>query len=462
MSYNTTAPSNQLKRGLKVNVAFIISIGIPTMLGCIDVMALGLALPSIMKEFSSNIISAQWIFTAYMLGNISFLILIGDLIGKLTPKKLLVTGLIIFITASILCGSPYDIFIILIIGRFFQGIGVAIILTTSISLINLLYFGYQRQVMTSLWSFFVGVGIALGPMIGAIILMLSSWRILFFINIPLIMCILPIIKKYIPDGTDTLRQRIFVKKHMFYILILSALTLLFSGTLHTTSSILLSILLLLLIILTKGGRELTCILRSASRKFIVACYAGFISYSMLYSFLFITTIHLQKTFNLPLLKIAIYYLAYSVPFSISSLILGRINCFKSNINFLIFGLSLSSISFLMFSFSSFFGSLLLLIPVFFILGVSIAVLNISSLKEAFDNNSSQEIGATSSIVYTFRWMGGIIGITITAVIYHYLSVAAGNHHLLYNPLLLICLIYTIIGGGSIFSILKVCRNDAVT
>lgn len=460
MQSNTTVSSSQLKHKLKINVVFIISIGIPTMLGCIDIMALGLALPSIMKEFSSNIISTQWIFTGYMLGNVSFLILIGEFIGKFNPKNLLFCGLIIFISSSVICGSSYGTLIILIIGRFLQGIGIAIILTTSISLINLLYFGHQRQIMTSLWSFFVGIGVALGPIIGAIILTLSNWRILFLINIPLIMCIIPIIKKHIPDGTNTLRCSIPVKKNIFYILILSVLTLLFSGTLRSISSTILAILFLLLIII-KNNREFKHVVKSTSRKFIVACYAGFISYAMLYSFLFITTIYLQRMFNLPLLKIAIYYLAYSVPFSISSLVLGKINLFKSNTNFIIFGLSLSSLSFLMFTAASFLESVGISIPAFVILGVGIAMLNISSLKEAFENTSPQKIGATSSIVYTFRWMGGIIGIAITTIIYHYFSQAYLNNRL-YNPLLFICLIYAITGFFSIFSILKVSKNDAGT
>lgn len=150
----------------------------------IDGTIVNIAIPSIMKSFHTDISAVEWVLDAYILVFAVLLIAFGRL-GDLYGRKLFfVIGLSIFTLGSALCGlSPDEGW--LIAGRAVQGLGGAIIMPQTLSIITVVFPANQRGAAMGVWGGVVGIAAALGPMLGGIITERWSWPLIFFINLPI-------------------------------------------------------------------------------------------------------------------------------------------------------------------------------------------------------------------------------------------------------------------------------------
>lgn len=150
----------------------------------IDVTIVNVALPSIAKDLHANLANLAWIVDAYTITFAALLLTTGSLSDKYGAKIIFQIGLSVFILASILCGIAIN-FQLLLTFRLFQGVGAALLVPTSISLINS---SYQDKIELNhaigTWAAIAGIAAAAGPIIGAMITTIFSWRGIFFINIP--------------------------------------------------------------------------------------------------------------------------------------------------------------------------------------------------------------------------------------------------------------------------------------
>jgi DHA2 family methylenomycin A resistance protein-like MFS transporter len=169
--------------------SFIFIVGTTSMafvVSQLDVSIVNIALPQISKSFAADISELQWIVDAY---TIAFAVLMlsaggmGDLLGS---KRLFQFGLLVFGIASVGCGLSWNPFS-LICFRVLQGIGAAIMIPSSLSILNQSFSHNktQRSRAVALWTAAGGVSIAAGPVLGGLLIHISSWRMIFFVNIPL-------------------------------------------------------------------------------------------------------------------------------------------------------------------------------------------------------------------------------------------------------------------------------------
>lgn len=150
----------------------------------IDVTVVNVAIPVIAKDMHIGLTNLEWIVDAYTLSFAALLLSVGSLFDKYGSKKIFKTGLTIFTITSFLCGIATN-FQFLIISRLLQGFGAALLVPSSISLINLSY--PDKSELTKaigVWAAIAGIAAACGPIIGAIITTIFNWRGIFFINIP--------------------------------------------------------------------------------------------------------------------------------------------------------------------------------------------------------------------------------------------------------------------------------------
>jgi DHA2 family methylenomycin A resistance protein-like MFS transporter len=158
----------------------------------LDVSIVNIALPQISRSFHADISELQWIVDAY---TIAFAVLMlsaggmGDLLGS---KRLFQFGLLVFGIASAGCGFSWNP-ISLIGFRVLQGIGAAIMIPSSLSILNqnFAHDNTKRGRAVALWTAAGGVSIAAGPILGGLLMHISNWRMIFFVNIPL--CLLGIL-----------------------------------------------------------------------------------------------------------------------------------------------------------------------------------------------------------------------------------------------------------------------------
>jgi EmrB/QacA subfamily drug resistance transporter len=150
----------------------------------IDATALNVVLPSLQQSLKATGADLFWILNAYLL-MLASLILIGGTMGdKLGRKKIFMAGIFIFILGSAACGIASSV-LLLVVFRVLQGIGGALMIPGSLSLISSSINAKERGKAIGTWSAFTTVVTMGGPILGGALADAGLWRYIFFINVPI-------------------------------------------------------------------------------------------------------------------------------------------------------------------------------------------------------------------------------------------------------------------------------------
>jgi len=150
----------------------------------IDSTALNVVLPSLQKELRATGADLFWILNAYLLMLASLILIGGSMGDKLGRKKVFMAGIFIFICGSAACGFTPGV-LYLIIFRMIQGVGGALMIPGSLSLISSSIIEKERGKAIGTWSAFTTVVTMGGPILGGALADAGLWRYIFFINVPI-------------------------------------------------------------------------------------------------------------------------------------------------------------------------------------------------------------------------------------------------------------------------------------
>jgi MFS family permease len=150
----------------------------------LDFFSLNLALPTIAADLHSTPTNLQWLLSGYLIALGAPLIpagRVGDILGR---RAVLLTGVAIFGTTSLICGltSSADV---LIGARVVQGLGGALILPTAFALVTNATDETVRPRITGTLLGIAGIGTALGPVVGGVLAATAGWRWVFLLNVPI-------------------------------------------------------------------------------------------------------------------------------------------------------------------------------------------------------------------------------------------------------------------------------------
>ena len=150
----------------------------------LDVSIVNVALPSMQRDLHFSLSSAQWVVNAYVLTFAGFLLLGGraaDIFGR---RRVYLTGLFVFVVASIGAGFAATGTQIVAV-RALQGVGGAILSPATLTIIVTTFHGPRLPKAIGAWSAVAGAGGAVGGLLGGILTGWVSWRWVFFINVPI-------------------------------------------------------------------------------------------------------------------------------------------------------------------------------------------------------------------------------------------------------------------------------------
>jgi len=150
----------------------------------VDTTIVNVIIPSVIEDLGVDSAQAQWIQESYAIVVAALLLLVGRLADLLGARRILLAGIVVFGATSMLAGlAPTGG--LLVLARFLQGVGAAMIVPTSLSLLNATFTGRARGQAFAVWGSTIGAASALGPLLGGWLAEHTSWRWAFGINVPL-------------------------------------------------------------------------------------------------------------------------------------------------------------------------------------------------------------------------------------------------------------------------------------
>lgn len=150
----------------------------------LDGSVLNVAIPTIRRELGSSVAGAQWVLNGYTLTLAALLLTAGALGDRIGLRRMLLTGLLLFTAASAGCAAAPDT-AVLIGTRILQGLGAAALLPATLALIPHLFDDPAARARAAVVWVATGAGsVALGPLVGGLLIDSLGWRSIFLINVP--------------------------------------------------------------------------------------------------------------------------------------------------------------------------------------------------------------------------------------------------------------------------------------
>ncbi|MDX6413632.1 MAG: hypothetical protein QOH23_1042 [Gaiellaceae bacterium] len=149
----------------------------------LDITVVNVALPNIQAQLHSGLTGLEWVVDAYALTLAALILTAGALADRYGRRILFLVGVLVFTSASLVCGLAWNI-AVLDVARAVQGIGGAALFATALALIGAEYRGPDIGGAIAIWGATIGAAVASGPLVGGIITDALDWRWVFFVNVP--------------------------------------------------------------------------------------------------------------------------------------------------------------------------------------------------------------------------------------------------------------------------------------
>ena len=168
----------------------------------LDNLVVNVALPTIARDLDASTTQLQWIVSAYTLVFASLQITAGGLGDRFGRKRWFVIGTALFTGTSLLAAFAGNIET-LIAARALQGLGAALIMPLSLSLISDAFPPEERGKALGIWSAVSVSGLALGPIVGGVIVEYAAWNWIFLVNLPVGLAALAVTALVVRESRDT-------------------------------------------------------------------------------------------------------------------------------------------------------------------------------------------------------------------------------------------------------------------
>jgi EmrB/QacA subfamily drug resistance transporter len=159
------------------------AVGTGIFLSTIDGSIVNIALPNLESAFETEFAVVQWVILAYLLVVSTLMLSVGRLADMIGKKPLYTAGFVVFTIGSVLAGLSPTVY--WLIGfRVLQAIGAVMLLALGMGIVTEAFPPSERGKALGITGALVSVGIVIGPTLGGILINLYSWRLIFYVNLP--------------------------------------------------------------------------------------------------------------------------------------------------------------------------------------------------------------------------------------------------------------------------------------
>ncbi|MWA01088.1 DHA2 family efflux MFS transporter permease subunit [Actinomadura sp. LD22] len=190
----------------------------------LDNTILNVALPTLRREFHSSVSGLQWTIDAYLIVLASLLILAGSTADRIGRRRVFQTGLALFVLGSVLCSLAPSLGW-LVAARVVQAVGGSMLNPVAMSIItNVFTEPRERARAIGVWGAVVGLSMAMGPLVGGVLVDSVGWRSIFWLNVPIGLAALALTALYVPESRADRPRRADPAGQLFMIALLGTLT----------------------------------------------------------------------------------------------------------------------------------------------------------------------------------------------------------------------------------------------
>jgi len=160
------------------------SLSLATLLSSLGTSIASVGLPSLMQTFGASFQAVQWVVLAYLLAITTLIVSAGRLADMFGRRPLLLGGIALFTSASVLCGLAPTLWL-LIAARAVQGLGAALMMALTLAFVAETVSKERTGSAMGLLGAMSAIGTTLGPSLGGLLIAGLGWRAIFLVNVPL-------------------------------------------------------------------------------------------------------------------------------------------------------------------------------------------------------------------------------------------------------------------------------------
>lgn len=393
----------------------------------LDQTVVGTAMPRIIGELGGLSIMT-WVSTAYMLTSTTIVPIAGKLADIYGRRKIYITGLVVFMLGSALCGTSTTM-VQLIIYRAIQGIGGGIMMPLAMTIVGDVFSPEERGKWQGIMGALFGLSSVVGPTIGGWIVDYSSWNWVFYINLPF--GILAIGTIYLGlKGERVLADKVVIDYLGAISLIAGTVGLLlglnFGGTEYPWVSWqiigLFGLSLVAWLLFIHAEKEAIDPILSLdlfkNRVFAVTNIVGFLMGLGMFGSLMFLPFFFQGVLGISATSSGNTMLPMMFALMITSIIVGRFAIKVTFRSLYIAGIALMALAFYLLSTMTIYTTQLTAIVYIIVLGVGIGIVMPTLTLAVQSAFGAEQRGVATSATQFFRSIGGIIGMTVLGAIFN--------------------------------------------
>ncbi len=391
----------------------------------LDTTVVNIALPSIREDLHAPLSGLQWTVDAYTLVVAMLLMFSGSLGDRLGRRRVFRSGLALFTLASLLCGLAPNLGF-LVVFRMLQAVGGSMLNPVALGIIVSVFRDPgERAKAIGVWGSVVGIGMALGPVVGGALVVASGWRSIFFVNVPLGLTALALTRVYIP-ATPPVRSRKFdpVGQALIIVMLGSLIYAIIEaparGWLSTITIALFAVaglsFVAFLVVESRRRHPLIDLRFFKSVPFSSATATAVVASGCSGMFLFVNTLYLQNVRGYSAVIAGVLTLPMAVASALSSVLSGRLLAATGNRLPLVLSGTATTVGGLILLQVTPSTSLVELLTAYAFVGIGSGLVNASISNSATSGMPRAQASLAAAIASTSRQTGMSLGVAISGSI----------------------------------------------
>jgi EmrB/QacA subfamily drug resistance transporter len=392
----------------------------------LDNTIVNVALPSIQKDLGASIGGLEWTINGYTL-SFAVLLATGGRLGDIFGRRLMfMIGVVVFALSSATAGfAPNET--ALVISRVVQGVGAALMMPGTLSIITDAFPAHERGKAMGTWAGVSALALAVGPVLGGFLTEHVSWRAIFYVNIPVAVGAIIATLFAVRESRDTSVGRDVDYAGVGVLTVgLTALVLALVegnswgwGSTEVVGLLILAALALPAFVFVENRVKAPMVQFDllSDRNFLAAvCVAMIISFGMLGVFFFLA-LYMQDILGYSPLEAGVRFLPSTLMIVGVAPVAGRLSDRFGPRWLIAIGLVIVAASLFSFSRIAVDSTYLDLLPGFMLLGIGIAMTMSPMTSAAMNAVPVQKAGIASGVLSMFRMVGGSLGVAVTGAIF---------------------------------------------